>query len=649
MGVQTVAIAKSEKDRQEFVKHLLNDIKALEYMLDRGLFEEDVIRIGAEQEMCLIHDKSFKPACINKQVVAKMDKYPWLDTELAQFNLETNLTPQEFTGDALRKMEQENLDYLEKIRKTVRKMGAHVILTGILPTLRRFDLEMENLTPNPRYLALMEALHAELQGSAFELNLAGIDELNLQHDSPLLEACNTSFQVHLQVAPEDFVSLYNISQTLAAPVIAIAANSSLLFGKRLWHETRIALFQQALDTRSSNDHLRERSPRVHFGHDWIRNSILDIYREDIARFRVLMTATKLEDSLAIVRNGGIPKLTALQVHNSTVYRWNRPCYGVGKDGRPHLRIENRVLPAGPTVLDEVANAAFWLGAMVGMKEQCPDITRELSWDDIRDNFMKAAQFGIDSNFNWRGSGVKINAAELILKELLPIAKEGLRKQKINEEDIDRYLGVIEERAKRHTNGARWQLQVFSELKKNITTDEASAVIAATMVKNQEKEIPVHLWEKPDADNLEEYVPTRLRVEEFMTTDLFTVQESDIIDLVTEIMDWRKLRYLPVEDKKGHLLGLVTSRLLLRHYMSQKKSLNGKEDQETTVKDIMIKDPITVGPKTTILEAMKLMRNHRIGCLPVVQGEEKELIGIITEMDFLRVTARLLERLDRQAG
>jgi hypothetical protein len=218
MGVQTVAIAKSERDRQEFVKHLLNDIKALEYMLDRGLFEEDVIRIGAEQEMCLIHDKSFKPACINKQVMAKMDKYPWLDTELAQFNLETNLTPQEFTGDALRKMEQENLDYLEKIRKTVRKMGAHVILTGILPTLRRFDLEMENLTPNPRYLALMEALHAELQGSAFELNLAGIDELNLQHDSPLLEACNTSFQVHLQVAPKDFVSLYNISQTLASPV-----------------------------------------------------------------------------------------------------------------------------------------------------------------------------------------------------------------------------------------------------------------------------------------------------------------------------------------------------------------------------------------------------------------------------------------------
>lgn len=649
MGVQKVSVAKSEKDRQEFVKHLLNDIKALEYMLGKGLFEEDVIRIGAEQEMCLIHEKSLKPACINKQVMAKMDKHPWLDTELAQFNLETNLTPQQFTGDALRKMEQENLNYLATIRKAVHKIGGRVILTGILPTLRKFDLEMENLTPNPRYLALMEALHAELQGSAFELNLAGIDELSLRHDSPLLEACNTSFQVHLQVAPEDFVSLYNIAQTLAAPVIAIAANSSLLFGKRLWHETRIALFQQALDTRSSNDHLRERSPRVHFGNDWITHSILDIYREDIARFRVLMTAPQLEDSLAIVKNGSIPKLTALQVHNSTVYRWNRPCYGVGADGRPHLRIENRVLPAGPTVLDEISNAAFWLGAMIGMQGQCRDITKELSWDDIRDNFMKAAQFGIDSNFNWRGKGVKINAAELILKELLPLAKEGLRKQKINEEDIDRYLGVIEERAKRHTNGARWQLQVFSDLKKNITTDEASAIIAASMVKYQEKEIPVHQWEMPDADNLEDYVPTRLRVEEFMTTDLFTVQKSDIIDLVTEIMDWRKLRYLPVEDLKGHLLGLVTSRLLLRHYMNQHKSLNGSENTGITVEDIMIQDPIVVGPKTTILEAMKLMRNNRIGCLPVVQGEEQELIGIITEMDFLRVTARLLERLDKQAG
>lgn len=649
MGVQTVAVAKNEKDRQEFVKHLLNDIKALEYMLNKGLFENDLIRIGAEQEMCIIHNKSFKPACINKQVIAKIGNPSWLDTELAQFNLETNLTPQPFTGDALRKMEQENLEYLAKIKKVVHKLGGYVILTGILPTLRRFDLEMENLTPNPRYLALMEALHNELQGVAFELNLTGIDELNLQHDSPLLEACNTSFQVHLQVAPEDFVSLYNISQTLAAPVIAVGANSSLLFGKRLWHETRIALFQQALDTRSSNDHLRERSPRVHFGNDWVHHSILDIYREDIARFRVLMTATNLEDSLEIVRNGGIPKLTALQVHNSTVYRWNRPCYGVGRDGKPHLRIENRVLPAGPTVLDEVANAAFWLGSMVGMHDLYPDITKEITWDDIRDNFMKAAQHGIDSKFNWRGVGVKVSAAELVLKELLPIAREGLRKQKINEEDIDRYLGVIEERTKHHTNGARWLLRAFSNLKKNITTDEASAVIAATMVKYQEKEIPVHLWELPNADNLENYVPTRLRVEEFMTTDLFTVQKSDIIDLVTEIMDWRKLRYLPVEDKKGRLLGLVTSRLLLRHYMNQQKSLNGKEEKQTLVEDIMIKNPITVGPKTTILDAMKLMRNHRIGCLPVVQGEENELIGIITEMDFLRVTARLLERLDKETG
>lgn len=649
MGIQTVKLAKSERERQEFVKHLLNDIKALEYMLKNGFFKEDHIRIGAEQEMCLIHQKSFKPACINQQVMAKMKKYPWIDTELAQFNLETNLSPRVFSGDCLRQMEQENLSYLNKIRKAVSDLGAHVIITGILPTLRKFDLEMDNLTPNPRYLALMEALHAELQGSAFELSITGIDEINIKHDSPLLEACNTSFQVHLQVDPDEFVEYYNIAQTLAAPVIAIAANSPLLFGKRLWHETRIALFQQSLDTRTSTDHLRERSPRVHFGNDWIYNSILDIYREDIARFRVLMTTPDLEDSLDTVRNGGIPKLKALQVHNSTVYRWNRPCYGIGTDGKPHLRIENRVLPAGPTVVDEIANAAFWLGAMIGMKEEYPDITKDLTWDDVRDNFIKAAQFGIDSNFNWRGIGVKVTAVDLILKELLPIARTGLKKQKINDEDIDRYLGIIEERAKLHMNGARWQLRVFSNLKNSITTDEATAVITANMVKNQLLEIPLHKWDFPDADNLEEYVPTRLRVEEFMTTDLFTVRKEDIVDLVTEIMDWRKLRYVPVEDHKGRLVGLVTSRLLLRHYMNQQNPLNGQSNATSTVEEIMITNPITVGPKTTILEAMKLMRNYRIGCLPVVQGPDKELIGIITEMDFLRVTARLLERLDRQVS
>jgi CBS domain-containing protein len=641
MGEQKVSIAKDQDELQTFIRHLLEDLQALEYMIDNDWFETDIIRIGAEQEMCIVDNKTFKPAKINMKVIQEMKDVSWLDTELAQFNLETNMTPHEFSGDCLRLMEEENKRYMGKIRETVKKMGANIALTGILPTLRKPDLDLENLTEKPRYLALMKALHSQLIGSAFELNLHGIDELHVKHDSPLLEACNTSFQVHLQVAPADFVCLYNIAQTLAAPIIAISANSPLVFGKRLWHETRIALFQQSLDTRTSHDHLRERSPRVNFGNGWLKGSILEIYREDIARFRVLMTADELENSIEQIALKKTPRLKALQVHNSTVYRWNRPCYGISNNGKPHLRIENRVLPAGPSIVDETANAAFWLGAMTGMKKICGDITNLLSWEDVRDNFMKAAQFGIDSTFNWFNDE-KLSAPDLILHKLLPLAEEGLAERKVNPEDISRYLGIIRDRASKHTTGARWQLRAFTKLKESITTDEAAAVVTACIVKNQEKDMPVHTWELPEPGELEEYVPSRLKVEEFMATDLITAQKDDLIDLVAEMMNWRKVRYVPVEDAKGKLLGLVTSRLLLRYY-SKKSQLN--DNTGNTVKDIMIEKPFTISPKDSIMDALKIMRENMIGCLPVVQGRDKELVGIITEMDFLRVSSRLMERLE----
>lgn len=640
MGEQKVSLAKDQKQRQAFVRRLLDDVRALEYMLENDWFESDIVRIGAEQEMCLVEDKTYKPAKINLAAIKKMKSPKWLDTELAKFNLETNLTPNEFTGNALRKLEDENLGYLKKIRAAVKKMDAHVVLTGILPTLRKFDLDLENLTPNPRYRGLMEAIHGELIGNAFEINLSGIDELHIRHDSPLLEACNTSFQVHLQVAPSDFVRLYNVAQAITAPVMAIAANSPLVFGKRLWHESRIALFQQALDTRTSQDHLRERKPRVNFGTGWLENSIIEIYKEDITRFRVLMTADEQEDSLEKIKAGQVPKLKSLQVHNSTVYRWNRPCYGISENGKPHLRIENRVLPAGPTVLDATANAALWLGTMVGIRKHCEDITQKMSWEDAQDNFFKAARYGIDSKFTWFNDK-KYTAIDLVLKELLPIAREGLEERKVDSADIDRYLGTIEERAKGHCTGARWQLRAFTKLKNEITTDEAASVLTASIVKNQEKEIPIHKWELPKIGDLEEYYPSKLKVAEFMSTDIITVQKEDAIELVTDLMNWRKIRYMPVEDSKGNLVGLVTARKLLKYFAEQAKI----EDDSKYVSDVMIDQPITVSPKATIIEAMRLMRSNKVGCLPVVIGDNKELAGIITEMDFLRVSARLIERLE----
>ena len=624
---------------QHFVRSLLDDVQAFEYMLANDWFESDIVRIGAEQEMCLVHNKTFKPATINMEVLEHLTQYPWCVTELAKFNLETNLSPREFVGTCLSDMEAENLEYLAIIQKVLDGFDASICLTGILPTLRKHDLEMHNLTPKDRYSALMAAIQKHLLGTSFELRVEGVDELLVKHDSPLLEACNTSFQVHLQVAPNDFVKMYNIAQTLAAPVISIAANSPLVFGRRLWHETRIALFQQSLDTRTTNDHMRERLPRVNFGSGWLQGDITQIYKEDISRFRVLLAGAIEEDSIEQVQAGITPKLRALQIHNSTVYRWNRPCYGISPNGKPHLRIENRVMPAGPTTVDEVANAAFWLGCMVAMGSQYEDVTKHIDFADTRDNFLKSAKFGIDTTFTWM-KDKKIPVTELILNELLPMAREGLKMRKVKSSDINRYLDIIEARAKDHKTGARWALRSFTALKKVVTNDEAVTAVTAAIVKNQAQNKPVHTWNEATTADLENWRPSKVKVEEFMSTDLFTVQKDDLIEIVAEIMDWRRIRYMPVEDNKGELVGLISSRMLLRHF-ARRNDLLG--DAPVSVKDIMIEKPVTVTPDTGILDAMHKMQANRIGCLPVVKG--KDLVGIITEMDFRRITSRLMERLD----
>jgi CBS domain-containing protein/gamma-glutamylcysteine synthetase len=635
MGEQKVSLVNDQKQMQKFVKSLLNDVQALDYMVSEKWFETDITRIGAEQEMVMVDNETFKPSLVAMEALERMQDLPWVETELAKFNLETNLDPREFVGNCFSELEKENSYKINKIQEVLDGMGTSIVLTGILPTLRKYHLDMENLTPKKRYYALMEALNQQRIGESYELRILGIDELLVKHSSPLLEACNTSFQVHLQVAPEDFPKMYNIAQALAGPVMAISANSPIVFGKRLWHETRIALFQQSLDTRTTHDHMRERSPRVSFGKDWINKSILEIYKEDIARFRVLLSSDVEEDSMAMIKEGKVPKLRSLQVHNSTVYRWNRPCYGISPNGKPHLRIENRILPSGPTVLDEVANACFWLGCMEGLSLEINDVRELMSFVDARDNFGKAAKFGMDTKFSWFNDE-KIAAKDLIFR-LIETARKGLEHRGVDKADIDKYLGVIRDRADKHMNGARWMLRAFTKLHESTNTDEALSVLTATMIKNQRSNRPVHEWETPNIDDLKLYNPSHLKVSEFMLTDLYTVQKDDIVDLVAELMDWNTIRYTPVEDTKGKLIGLVTSRLLLRNYMKNKNN----PKKTTLVSEIMIQNPITVTQETNILDAMKLMKDNKIGCLPVVDGEE--LVGLISETEFLRITARLIQR------
>jgi len=532
-------------------------------------------------------------------------------------------------------MEEEIIKDLAKIRKIVNKHQGDIILTGILPTIRKFDVSRDNITPIQRYYALMDSLR-EMRGEEFLINIYGLDELNIKLDSGMIEAANTGFQVHLQVDPDDFVKKYNIAQAIAGPTLAVSVNAPLLFGKRLWRETRIALFQQAIDTRVSTEHIREHHPRVTFGTDWVKNSVLDLFREDILRYRVLLGADFVEDSLEMVRQGKTPILKALTVHNSTVYRWNRPVYGIA-NGKPHLRIEARMFPAGPTVIDEMANTAFWLGLMEGYSNQIDDVRKYMFFDEAKDNFFAAARSGIAKNFTWFNHK-RYPLKELVLKELLPIAKEGLQSKNIDTNDIDKYLGIIEERIKKESTGSNWMLNTFKEFQDRASKEEILSLITEQTIDNQKQEIPVHQWKIPEFDDLPHWKPSDLLVEEVMQTDILSVQPDDIVEFVADMMDWAKIRYVPVENDKGEFVGLITSRNVMR---TLRKIADEKSLKDFKVKDIMIKTPETIEPYKKVEEAMDLMDKKSIGSLPVIQ--KNKLIGMLTEADFFRLSKRLFNR------
>lgn len=639
MGEERVKLADDNEEVQTFMKHVLRDMRALKTMLDEDWFETDIMRIGAEQELCMVdpHGKVFPKSM---EVLEALGEGNYT-TEFARFNLEINMEPLEFTGNSLSEMEHNLHSEVENVRKTVREMGGDILLTGILPTIRKMDVDIKNLTPLQRYEALCDAIN-KLRGKEFELRIQGMDELLMKFDSPLLEACNTGFQVHLQTKPSEFVNKYNIAQAVTAPVLACAVNSPVLFGKRLWAETRIALFHQSVDTRQVGEHLRDSSPRVTFGNGWLEGSILDIYKEDISRYRVMLSSSVEEKVEEKMKEGKAPDLMALQVHNSTVYRWNRPCYGIS-NGKPHLRIENRVFPSGPTVVDEVANAAFWLGLLNGFEDEYDDITKEMDFDDARMNFFAAAKLGLDTKFNWTNDR-KMTAVDLIKDELLPIAKNGLHKADINSSDIDTYLSVIEERVNTAQTGSYWALKSYGNLIKEGNREQTLSAITNAMIKNQKKGEPVHKWGLSKIEDMDHWKPSKLMVEEFMTTDLFTVRKDDILEFVANLLDWRSIRYIPVEDDQKHLLGLITMRKVLREYT---KVVNEDEQASVTqtVNDIMEQNPITIHPEASIMEAMEIMQEKKIGCLPVVKNSR--LVGVITEDNFMNITRRLLQVLDNE--
>lgn len=447
----------SEAERKAFVQHLIDDVQTLEQMIAEGMIENDIVRIGAEQEMCLVNG-DFRPSPKAMEIIEDVND-DHFTTEFATYNIEANLDPYKLEKDCFANMEQQLRKLLDKVKRTADEHGVKIILTGILPTISKEELGMDFMTPIPRYYRINEVLRA-WRGNDFSLRIKGADELSLHHDSVLFEACTTSFQLHLQISPDDFIKSYNWAQAISGPVLGVCCNSPLLLGKELWRETRIALFQQSLDTRVWTKAVKEQVARVGFGEHWQKDSVAEIFKQDISSHRILLTKPITKGSLDVLRHGEIPKLEALSLFNSTVYRWNRPCYGVG-NGKPHLRIENRYIPSGPTVIDEMANFAFWVGLMAGRPEKYDDMPNVMDFRVAKLNFFRAAMSGRHTVFSWLDKTMTVK--EIVKKVLLPIAYNGLRKFDIDEKDINKLLGIIEARTKNGT-GAEWQIKNFRELK-----------------------------------------------------------------------------------------------------------------------------------------------------------------------------------------
>jgi CBS domain-containing protein len=632
MGEHQIEEGSDPSKLRVFVRALLDDLRALELMLDSGRVESGVRRVGAEQEMFLI-DRHMNPAFVAPEVIGAISD-PRVTTEIARFNLEANLSPRLLAGDCFRRMEAEIAEVLALVREAARPHGAEVLLAGILPTLKKSDLRLENVTPSPRYLMLNDAI-MRARGGSLRVHIKGVDEVNVESDNIMPLSSNTSFQVHLQAGPAEFVSLYNAAQAATAPVLAAAANSPLWLGNSLWQETRIALFQHAADARSAAQQARGFPTRVGFGESWLEGSVLELFREDIARFRVIFTGGPEEDALGVLARGDVPKLKALQLHNGTVWWWNRACYGV-TEGVPHLRIENRVLPAGPTAPDEVANAAFFAGLVLALPAEYGEVSRQMTFHDAKSNFVNAARLGLGASFNWFG-GKSRSADALLLDELLPLARAGLKGQGVDEADIDRYLGIIEERVRAGQTGAQWTQKSWAALGQKGTRDLRLRALVEAMFERQQTGEPVHRWpvvRREVPDGWEESFRT---VGQFMSTDLFTVRPDDLVDLAASVMDWRHIRHVPVEDEEGRLVGLLSHRDLLRLLV---RGGAGQYGEAVTVREVMKADPVTVSPTTPTIKAIDLMRARGVGCLPVV--ESGALVGIVTAHDFLAASARLFE-------
>jgi hypothetical protein len=489
VGQQVAAKTFSREDRQRYRRKVRACLDVFARMLSEARFHPERRSFGLEVELNLTDDAG-EPALVNAAALEAIAD-PSFQTELGRFNLEINVPPRLLEGQVFSELETDARASLNDAEERSRTVGAHMMIIGILPTVALEHLRAESFSANPRYALLNEQVFAA-RGEDLEIVIAGVERLATHADTIAPEAACTSVQLHQQVEPEAFARYWNAAQAIAGIQVAVAANSPFFCGKELWRETRIALFEQATDTRPEELKIQGVRPRVWFGERWV-TSIFDLFEENVSYFPSLLPVCDEEDPLETLERGDVPRLAELRLHNGTIYRWNRPIYDVVRD-QPHLRVENRVLPAGPTVVDILANAAFYYGLLRVIAEAERPVWSQMSFSAAEENFHAGARDGIDARVYWPGLG-EVPAAELVVRRLLPLAHEGLRQWGVDQADADRLLGIIERRCVILRNGASWQSEVFHNLYDDQGMDRAEALRRMTRQyrEHMHSNEPVHTW------------------------------------------------------------------------------------------------------------------------------------------------------------
>ncbi|KUN88412.1 glutamate--cysteine ligase [Streptomyces bungoensis] len=494
MGEKVVAGQFDLSDRQRYREKLQKCLAGLERLLDEKRFDRPKNLMGVEIELNLAGSDGL-PKMLNGEVLERIASRDF-QTELAMFNLEVNIAPHRLGGRVFDRLAEELRTSLAYADRKAGEVDAGIVMIGILPTLGRDDLVSSNLSAVDRYTLLNDQI-VSARGEDFLLDIDGVEHLRCTSKSIVPEAACTSVQLHLQVTPGRFADVWNAAQVASAAQIAVGANSPFLFGHELWRESRPPLFQQATDTRPPELQAQGVRPRTWFGERWI-TSAFDLFEENLRFFPALLPICDDEDPLEVLDAGGVPRLSELVLHNGTVYRWNRPVYDIA-DGVPHLRVENRVLPAGPTITDVIANAAFYYGLVRALAEESRPLWSRLPFEAAAANFDAACRYGIDARFVWPrrgryGGTGEVDAVTLVRDELLPLASAGLDAWGVEPADRDLYLGIIEERCRRRVNGASWQAATFHRaLEQGLGRDAALAATTRRYAELMHVGEPVHTW------------------------------------------------------------------------------------------------------------------------------------------------------------